>query len=48
MNGVHAFLAGQPDNAIDVQVGLHGALSLADQVGFIGLEAVQARRSCSE
>ena len=35
------FSCGQRDDAFDVQVGFHRALALADQVGFVGLEAVQ-------
>jgi hypothetical protein len=41
MDGVHAFFARQRDDAIHVEIGFHRTLALADQVGFIGLEAVQ-------
>ena len=42
MDGVHALFRRQRDDAVDVQVGLDRAFALPDQVGFVGLEAVQA------
>ena len=42
MDRVDAFFLRQRDDAVDVQVGLDRALALADQVGFVRLEAVQA------
>ena len=42
MDGVDALFLGQGDDALDIQVGFHGAFAFADQVGFVGLEAVQA------
>ena len=31
----------QGDDALDIEIGLDRAFALADQVGFVGLEAVQ-------
>jgi len=42
MDGVNAVLLAQGDEPVDVHVGRHRPLALADQVGFIGLETVQA------
>ena len=41
MDGVDALLLGQRDDAFDVEVGFDRAFALADQVGLVGLEAVQ-------
>ena len=41
MDGVHTFFARQSDDAVDVEVGFDRPFAIADQVGFIGLEAVQ-------
>ncbi len=40
MDHVDAFFEGEGDDAFDVEVGGDGAFSLADQVGFVGFEAV--------
>ena len=45
MDRVHALLLRERDDAVDVEVRLDGPLALADQIRFVGLEAVQARRS---
>ena len=42
MNRIDALLGCHRDDSLHVQVGLDRALSRADEVGFIGLEAVQA------
>jgi hypothetical protein len=42
MNRVDSIFESQRDGAIDVEVGLHGSLALADEIGFIGFEAMQA------
>ncbi len=42
MNGVDAFLAGERDDVVDIEVGLHRAFALADEVSFVGFEAVEA------
>ena len=41
MNRVHALLFGQRHDAFDIEIGLHRSFALADQVGFVGFEAVQ-------
>ena len=41
MDRVDALFRGQRDDALDVEIGLDRPLALADQVGFVGLEAVQ-------
>ena len=41
VNRVHTLLFGQRDDAFHIQVGLHRTFALADEVGFVGLEAVQ-------
>ena len=41
MDRVDALLLGQRDDAVDVEIGLDRALALADQIGLVGLEAVQ-------
>ena len=40
---VDPFFLGQGDDAVDVQIGFHRPLALADLVGFVGFEAVQAQ-----
>ena len=40
--GIDAFVAGEGDDAFDVEVGGDGAFALTDEVGFVGLEAVHA------
>ena len=42
MDGVDALFLRQRDDAVDIQIGLDRAFALADQVGFVGFEAVQA------
>ena len=41
VNRVHTLLFCQRDNAFDVQVGFYRTFALTDEVGFVGLEAVQ-------
>ena len=41
MNGVHALLPRQRDDALDVEVGLHGPFAFAHQIRFVGLEPVE-------
>ncbi len=41
MDGLHTLLARQGNDAFHVEVRLHRALALADQVSFVGFEAVQ-------
>jgi hypothetical protein len=41
MDRVHFFFARQRDDPLDLEVGFHRSLALADQVSFIGLEAMQ-------
>ena len=48
MDGVDALLLRQRDDALDVEVGLDRPLALADLVGLVGLEAVQAEGSSCE
>ena len=43
MDGVDALFGGQRDDAVHVQIGLNRTFACADQVGFIGLEAMQAQ-----
>ena len=43
MDGIDLFFERQRNNAIYVQISLNGAFALADQVRFIGLEAMQAK-----
>ena len=43
MDRVDALLRGPGHDALDVEVGLHRTLALADQVGFVRLEPVQAK-----
>ncbi len=45
MDRVDALLLGQRDDAVHVEIGLDRALALADLVGLVGLEPVQAERS---
>ena len=40
VDGVDALLFGQRDDAFHVEVSLHRSFALADEVGFVGLEAV--------
>ncbi len=42
MDGVDALLAGQSNNARDVQISFDRTFTGADQVGFVGFEAMQA------
>ncbi len=42
MNGVYLLLNGEFDDGIDIKVSLHGPFALADKIGFVGLEAMQA------
>ena len=42
MDGIDLLLAGERDDAFDVEIGLNGSESLADLIGFVGLEAVEA------
>ena len=42
MDRVDAFFARERHDAVDVEIRLDRALALADQVGFVRLEAVQA------
>jgi hypothetical protein len=42
MDRLDPFLAGQRDNPFDVEIGGDGPFALADEVGFVGLEAVHA------
>ncbi len=42
MDGVDALVARQSDDAGDVQIRFDGTFAGADQVGFVGLEAMQA------
>ena len=41
VNGVHALFLGQRHDALDVEVRLHRPLAFADQIGLVGLEAVE-------
>ena len=41
VDGVHAVLPRQADDAVDVEVGLDRLAGLAEAVGLVGLEAVQ-------
>jgi len=41
MHGIGARFAGDADDVVDGQIGLHRPQPLADEPGFIGLEAVQ-------
>ena len=41
MDRVHALFRGQRDDAFDIEIGFDRSLALADQVGFVRLEAVQ-------
>src|SRR5689334_3721843 len=43
MDRVDALFLGQGDDAIDVEIGLHGSESLADLVGFVGFETMEAQ-----
>ena len=43
MDGVDLFFGGQRNDALHVQVRFHRALACADQVGLVGLEAVQGQ-----
>ena len=44
MDGIDAFFLGQLHDAFDIQVGLHRALALSNQICFVGLEAMQGER----
>ncbi len=41
VDGVDAFFLGERDDAFDIEVGFHRPFAFADQVGFVGFEAVQ-------
>ena len=43
MDRVHLPVLGQPDDAVDIQVGSYRTLAAADFVGLVGLESVQAQ-----
>ena len=42
VDGVDAALLGQRHDPIDVEIGLDGSLALADEIGFVRLESMQA------
>ena len=42
MDRVYALLLRQRDDAVNIEIGLHGAHPLSDLIGFVGLETVQA------
>ena len=42
MDGVDALFRGQRDDALDIQIGLDRPFAFADQIGFVGLETMQA------
>lgn len=42
MDRVDLFFGGQRDDRVDIEVSLHGTFAAADQVGFVGFEAMQA------
>ena len=42
MNGIGAGLFGDADDFINAQISRHGAEPLADAIGLVGLETVQA------
>ena len=41
MDRVHAFFLRQRHDAVHIQVGFHRSFAFADQIRFIGLEAMQ-------
>ena len=41
VDGVHLIFLSQRDDRLDVEIGADRLLRLADQIGFIGLEAVK-------
>ena len=43
MDGIHAFLFGDGDDAFDVEIGTERAFVLVQLVGFICLEAMRAK-----
>jgi hypothetical protein len=43
VDGVDFPLLGKRDDSLDIEVGRNGPLVLADQIGFVGLESVQAK-----
>ena len=43
MDGIDALFARQSHDALHVEIGFHRTLALADQVGFVGFEAVQGQ-----
>ncbi len=43
MNHVHPALAGEADDALDIEVGADGTLAPAHHVGFVGLEPVDGK-----
>jgi hypothetical protein len=42
VDGVHALFRGHCDNSVRVQIGLHRTFPRANQVRFVGFEAMQA------
>ena len=48
MDRVDALFRGERDDAFDVEIGFDRPFALADQIGFVGLEAVQTSRSSCE
>src|SRR5207302_10111704 len=43
MNGVDAFFAGERNDAFDIEIRLDGSFTFADQIGFVGLEAMEGQ-----
>ena len=40
---IDAFFFGERDDAFDIEIGLDGTVAFADEVGFVGFEAMQAK-----
>ena len=43
VNGVDAFVFGEMNDFVDIQIGIHGIFSLADFVRFVGLCSEQGK-----
>ena len=43
MNRINAFFLGQRDNAVDIQIRGDRTFALADEVSFVGLEAMETK-----